>query len=412
MDSTTLDIAPIKDYADKLHAGIKLEKTVIVLRVDEARYAVAHTEANKSGIPEHDVSYMDNQKLHDSYGMVHAVFVASPGVRAVIRAQSFSSRAVAQKFAHIPPVLDDLAQIVGVNAQVVDVLDKTRLKKALEKSGGCLIKTGAEGLGSIAAGLSISRTAATALVLEKSARVFWDAQFLGGVKPINRIEAWLMHLVFKRKYSQIESRVAHQTPDDFLREISPDEMALRLRIVEAGKRLLARNLVQGTWGNISAKLDERFMLVTPTGLEYDLLSPWDIVRVDMHTMEYEGRLKPTSEKLIHAALLREKADVRSVIHTHPVSGSIYAATRSSLIVTDEGNRELLGGDATVAPYALPGSKRLAKAVLGAISENKACIMENHGVLVCGATLDDALEKCELLERLAERQVAEIATRLS
>jgi len=411
-DSHAQTVAHITDYAEKLHAGITLERSVIVARIDDALFAIAHTEARGAGTKKHvlihNVLFLGEQELRATNELVCVVFALVPNARFVIWTESFHSRAVAQEFTCIPPVLDDLAQIVGVKALVLDVLNKTRLQKALAKSAGCLIKSGSEGMGSIAAGESISRTATTALVLEKSARVFKDAQYLGGAQPINRIEAKLMHLVFKKKYSRIESRVTHQTSEDFSREIPPEEMELRQEIVEAGRQLLARNLVQGTWGNISVQLDDRFMLVTPTGLEYDLLSPYDIVRVDMHSMEYEGSLRPTSEKLIHATLLKEKLDVRSVIHTHPVSGSIYAAARSSLKVADENSRKLMGGNVTVARYALPGSKRLASTVLDAIQENKSCIMENHGVLVCGASLSDALEKCALLEQLAEAQIQRIA----
>ena len=403
--------ARIRDHAEKLHAGIALERSVIVARLDDTQFAMLHTEAVESGIEKraqkHEVSFLDESELRKKNELVYTFFALVPNARALMWTESIHSRAVAQELTCIPPVLDDLAQLVGVKALVLDVSDKTSLQKALAKSAGCLIKSGSGGMGSIAAGESISRTAAIALVLEKSARVFKDAQYLGGAQPINRIEAKLMHLVFKKKYSQIESKVTHRAPEDFSREITSEEMVLRREIVETGKRLLTTNLVQGTWGNISVQLDDRFMLVTPTGLEYDQLSPYDIVRVDMYSMDHEGSLKPTSEKLIHAALLRERPDVRSVIHTHPVSGSIYAAARSPLIVADENSRKLMGGNVTVARYALPGSKRLARSVLTAIRDNMACFMENHGVLVCGASLSEAFEKCALLEQLTERQIAQM-----
>jgi ribulose-5-phosphate 4-epimerase/fuculose-1-phosphate aldolase len=124
----------------------------------------------------------------------------------------------------------------------------------------------------------------------------------------------------------------------------------------------------------------------------------------MDTLRHEGGLAPTSEKTIHAQLLKAHDDVRSIIHTHPVSASTFAAARQPIKVTERADRELLGGDVEIASYGAPGSKKLAKSVVAAIEENRAVIMENHGVLVCGESLDDALAKCELVERLAARAV--------
>lgn len=397
-------IAKIRDCALKLHDGIALENSVIAVRVADQQYAMIRPEATLSDITDNDVLLLNNEALKGASSLIHAIFRRNPQAHIVIWAESPFSSAVAEGCKRIPPVLDDMAQVVGVYARVVDATDEASLHKAVTKSGACLVRSDTLGAGLLAAGASPAHVTAALLVLEKSAKVFWEAQPFGGARPINRVEAWLMHQVYKRKYSQMESRANHQTPEDFTREIAPPEMAARQEMVKAGLQLLERNLVQGTWGNISARLDDQFMLVTPSGLEYDLLTPYDIVRVDMHTLAYEGRLKPTSEKMIHAELLKAKADVHGIIHTHPVNGSVFAAAHSPLVIADEADRKLLGGDVAVAVYGLPGSKRLAQGVTKAIQDNRACIMENHGILVCGGSIADALEKCEALERLAGSQI--------
>ncbi|MDR0783169.1 MAG: class II aldolase/adducin family protein [Propionibacteriaceae bacterium] len=408
MDDVPKAIARIRDCVQKLSAGIGLEEVVIVVRVvgqSEQRAYVAYSpDLTQPFASDLGATLLDDTTLAGWNNLIHTVFRLCPETRVVIRAKSAYSQAVAQQYRHIPPVLDDMAQIIGVHARVIDSADESRLKKALANGGACLLKGGRQGVGSIAAASSFPHAEAAALVLEKTARVFWDAQVLGGAQSVNPIEAWLMHLVFKMKYSQMEFKATHRSEKDFARRIPEDEMAIRQDIVDAGLRMLDKNLVQGTWGNISVQLDDQFMLVTPSGMEYDRLSPYDIVRVDMHSLEYEGNLKPTSEKRIHAELLKKKADVRSVIHTHPVSGSVFAAARKPVLAPDQASKKLLGEDAAVARYGLPGSKRLAKAVLEAIGENRACIMENHGTLACGTSLDDALGKCEALEQLAESQI--------
>ena len=89
--------------------------------------------------------------------------------------------------------------------------------------------------------------------------------------------------------------------------------------------------MQGTWGNISVRLDDRYMLVTPSGLDYERLSPYEIVRVEIAALKYEGKIRPTSEKSIHAGVLSEFSDAQCVIHSHPVNSSVFAAAETSLL---------------------------------------------------------------------------------
>ncbi|MDD3946548.1 MAG: class II aldolase/adducin family protein [Clostridia bacterium] len=77
------------------------------------------------------------------------------------------------------------------------------------------------------------------------------------------------------------------------------EKEIRQAVKDAGVRLIESGLVQGTWGNISIRLDEKHMVVTPSGLDYIRLTPEDMVVVDIDTLEYDSPIKPTSEKKIH-----------------------------------------------------------------------------------------------------------------
>ena len=70
---------------------------------------------------------------------------------------------------------------------------------------------------------------------------------------------------------------------------------IRQTIIEGGLRLVKEGLVARTWGNISIRVDETYMLITPSGRTYEDLSPEDIVLVNYHTSEYEGTIKPSSE---------------------------------------------------------------------------------------------------------------------
>ena len=109
-----------------------------------------------------------------------------------------------------------------------------------------------------------------------------------------------------------------------------DNITLGKILVDSGIKLLENNLVQGTWGNSSVRIDENTMLVTPSGLDYLSLKEDDMAIVDINTMEWKGKHKPTSERGIHAAIYRERKEINAVIHTHPVYCSIMSVVRQSL----------------------------------------------------------------------------------
>ena len=107
------------------------------------------------------------------------------------------------------------------------------------------------------------------------------------------------------------------------------EKELRQMVKDAGVRMLEENLVQGTWGNISIRLDEKHALVTPSGLDYVVMTPDDLPVVDIETLEWTGPRKPTSERKIHAAILRARPEINVVLHSHPTWGATFAARISA-----------------------------------------------------------------------------------
>lgn len=175
------------------------------------------------------------------------------------------------------------------------------------------------------------------------------------------------------------------------------EANLRQILKDSGIKLLEKNLVQGTWGNSSIRLDENRMLVTPSGIDYVALKPEDMAIVDINTMEWTGNMKPTSEKGIHAAIYRERPEINAVIHTHPVYCSILASARVPLPVMSERMLHLIGGDVRVAGYGLPGTKKLKQNTVIGMKDRKAALMANHGVLCAGVDMDEAFEIMAVME---------------
>lgn len=175
------------------------------------------------------------------------------------------------------------------------------------------------------------------------------------------------------------------------------ENEIRQLIISSGKKLVSSNLVQGTWGNISIRVDERTMLVTPSGMDYDRLQPEDLVLMDIYTLEYKGQRKPSSEKDLHAGILRTKSNINAVIHSHPSYCCSVAAAHIEVPVMSPEMESLVGGSIKIAKYALPSTKSLTNGAMEAMEERNGCIMANHGVAACGEDIDKAFEVIRIME---------------
>ena len=99
---------------------------------------------------------------------------------------------------------------------------------------------------------------------------------------------------------------------------------IQTAVCETAKKLSTSNLVAGTWGNISARLDNDYMVVTPSGIPYETLKPEDMVIVNMHDLTYEGKLKPSVETPMHARILLERPEVNAAVHTHSTYALVMA----------------------------------------------------------------------------------------
>lgn len=183
------------------------------------------------------------------------------------------------------------------------------------------------------------------------------------------------------------------------------ENELRKILRESGVKLLENNLVQGTWGNSSIRIDDKYMFCTPSGLDYTSLTDEDMAKVDIETLEWTGKLKPTSERGIHAAIYRSRPDVGAVIHTHPTYAGVFASARVNLPVDNDELKEIFGGeDVKVASYGLPGTKMLREGTVKAMVGRNACFMANHGVLCCGKDMDEAFKVIHSLENACREYV--------
>ena len=172
-------------------------------------------------------------------------------------------------------------------------------------------------------------------------------------------------------------------------------------IIEVGHRLVQKGLVVGTWGNISCRVEEGVILVTPSGRDYLSLKPKDLVLVNLSGRVLDGALAPSSELPLHLAVYLPRSDVQAVVHTHSVFASVCAVARRSIPPIIEDMLQVIGGSIEVAPYALPGTDELALNAVKMLERKNAVLLANHGVLGCGTSLTEAMLSCELVEKSAQ-----------
>lgn len=193
-----------------------------------------------------------------------------------------------------------------------------------------------------------------------------------------------------------------------------DIMQAKETVIRAGHELIEAGLIARTWGNISCRISDTQFVITPSGRAYDTLTPEEIVLVNIEDLEYEGEIKPSSEKGIHAACYKLRPEVNFVIHTHQVNASIVSALGMDINNVEGENAQVVGTNLPIASYGLPGTKKLRKGVIDAItrSDAKAAVMAHHGAVCMGVDYDDAFNVAQKVEDICEQYVMDKYTSLT
>lgn len=187
-----------------------------------------------------------------------------------------------------------------------------------------------------------------------------------------------------------------------------DILEAKLAVIKAGKMLVENGLIQRTWGNVSCRIDDNHFVITPSGKGYLTLTPEDIVIVTINDLSYDGDVKPSSEKGIHAQCYALRPDVNFVIHTHQTYASIVGLSGLDINNITGKSAEIIGTDVPIASYGLPGTGKLKKGVVAALkrSDSKAVLMIHHGALCVGTDLDDAFAVANELEEVSKAALLE------
>ena len=181
------------------------------------------------------------------------------------------------------------------------------------------------------------------------------------------------------------------------------ELELRRAAIETAREMNLRGINVNKSGNVSARFGAGF-LITPTGIPYERLEPADVVYVDLETGAAHGPRLPSSEWEMHAEAYRTRPDAGAVAHCHSCFATALACQNMPIPAFHYMVAAAGGDSIEVAPYETFGTRALALAAARALEKRNACLLEHHGSLALGATLDKTLALLVEVENLARQYV--------
>lgn len=181
--------------------------------------------------------------------------------------------------------------------------------------------------------------------------------------------------------------------------------SIKVGIIEKCRLLEKMGYFVGTWGNISVRVPEGF-IVTPSRVQYDAIQASDFVVVSMDGNLVAGHRLPSSEAEIHRAVLNKKSSVGAIIHSHSPYATAVSCLHRPIPPFVEDLAQIIGGQINCTRYVPAGQhKRIAEEVANTIGEENAVLLANHGVMCCGRDLDEAFVASQILEKAALMMLA-------
>jgi L-fuculose-phosphate aldolase len=178
------------------------------------------------------------------------------------------------------------------------------------------------------------------------------------------------------------------------------EIEYRQQIVEIGRRLAERQMVSGADGNISTRLPDGRILITPSGLAKGRLRPDDLVIVDPHGQKLEGSRSASSESPMHLAAYKMRPDINACVHAHPPYVTSFAVAGEELPYDVLPEVVVCVGPVPLTEYAPPGTSAVPDSLAPFLPDHVAFLLRNHGLLTIGRNLEEAYLRHETVEHFA------------
>jgi L-ribulose-5-phosphate 4-epimerase len=176
---------------------------------------------------------------------------------------------------------------------------------------------------------------------------------------------------------------------------------LRAEVCRLHAELPRNALVAWTSGNVSARDPATgLVVIKPSGIRYEDLTPASMVVVDMNGKVIEGRHKPSSDTFAHVYVYRQRADVNGMVHTHSTFATAWAAAGKPIPPVLTAICDEFGGPIPVGAYAKIGGDEIGQEIVRSIGSSPAILMKNHGVFTVGRTPEAAVKAAVMVEDVA------------
>jgi L-ribulose-5-phosphate 4-epimerase len=178
---------------------------------------------------------------------------------------------------------------------------------------------------------------------------------------------------------------------------------LRQTVATLHQALVDNGLVAWTSGNVSARVPgAHLMVIKPSGVGYDDLTPESMVVCDLEGTRVEGDLSPSSDTASHAYIYRHMPDAGGVVHTHSRYATAWAARGEPIPCVLTAMADEFGGEIPCGPFAPIGGDEIGRAVVGTLSGHRspAVLLRSHGVFTVGGTARDAVKAAVMCEDVA------------
>ncbi len=181
---------------------------------------------------------------------------------------------------------------------------------------------------------------------------------------------------------------------------SPSE--INDQILQVCQRLHARNMLSAADGNISYRIDDQHIVITPSGIAKAFMKASDMAVITLDNKIISGN--PSSERLMHLQVFKTCPDARAVIHAHPVTAIAWSIAQPEMkkLPSDCLSEVILAtGDIPFVNYARPGTQDMGEVLKPYLPDYKAMILRRHGALTWGSSLDEAYRGMERVENSAQ-----------
>jgi L-fuculose-phosphate aldolase len=175
---------------------------------------------------------------------------------------------------------------------------------------------------------------------------------------------------------------------------------LSRELAEFGKRLHTQGLVAATDGNLSVRLEDGSIMITPTGFSNAAMKPSDMVVVDLSGNKISGSNQASSELELHLTIYRIRLEIGAVVHAHPCTATAFAVAGLALDEPLCSEAVITLGNVPLAPYATPGSQELSESLKPFVAGHEAILMANHGAVTYARDLRRAYMMMEAVEHYA------------